>query len=157
MKRTVLALGLMALVSPAFANGEKSEIQCLARNIYFEARSESVEGQRAVALVTMNRVQSERFPDTVCGVVHQAVRNASGVPVRNKCQFSWFCDGKPDKIKNKEAWNEALSIAKDVYHDQSDDITGGATFYHTHAVHPYWAKKFRRVGSIDSHIFYAMK
>jgi len=90
-----------------------SQLQCLALNIYHEARSESPLGQEAVGLVTMNRVQDKRYPDTVCDVVYQAHVDSKGRPKRNKCQFSWYCDGKSDTIHDMVAFKaiEELSAS----------------------------------------------
>ena len=94
---------------------KQKQIECLATNIYHEARSESTIGKIAVAWVTVNRVNTERYPDTVCGVVYDAVLDSKGNPKRHQCQFSWYCDGKSDDIKNKDAWYEAVQIATLVF------------------------------------------
>lgn len=129
---------------------------CLATNIYHEARSEGEQGQRAVAWATMNRVHSPDYPNTICEVVYQAELNENGVPLRNKCQFSWFCDGKSDAIKDEEAWNTAQFIAFDVMdkYGKETDPTGGSFMYHAESVDPYWAPHYDRQVRIDSHIFY---
>src|SRR6056300_549570 len=75
--------------------------QCMAMNIYHEARSDGKLGQKAVGFVTLNRVQSKHYPSTPCDVVYQAQLNANGKPKRNKCQFSWYCDGKKDDPNDK--------------------------------------------------------
>ena len=95
---------------------KQKQIECLATNIYHEARSESTIGKIAVAWVTVNRVNTERYPDTICGVVYDAVLDSKGNPKRHQCQFSWYCDGKSDDIKNKDAWYEAVQIATLVYY-----------------------------------------
>ena len=77
------------------------QVECLAKNIYFEARNQSEYGKFAVANVTMNRVKDPRFPNTICDVVFQGPRVKKRV---GGCQFSWYCDGKPDKIYNKRLW-----------------------------------------------------
>lgn len=101
------------------------EITCLAQNIYFEARSEPVDGMLAVGHVVLNRLASNRFPDTVCKVVRQG-----GDQRRHRCQFSWWCDGRSDQTHNKVAWNSARLIAWFVYNGQTQDPTGGALWYH---------------------------
>lgn len=133
------------------------QLDCLAKNIYFEARSEGLLGQRAVAWVTLNRVHSDRFPDTICKVVQQAVLDDSGNPVRDKCQFSWFCDGKSDDVKNKEKWDLAVRMAETVLtrFGAMPDPTDGAIMYHADYVSPYWKNDFTRTTKIDSHVFYA--
>ena len=77
--------------------------ECLARNIYFEARNEPFAGQFAVAMVTLNRVYDKQFPNSICEVVYQGLHYSSGHPKRDRCQFSWYCDGKVDDVKNKRA------------------------------------------------------
>ena len=129
---------------------------CLALNIYHEARSESKLGQEAVALVAMNRRDSERYPNTVCGVVYQSKVDSNGNPIKNKCQFSWFCDGKSDYTENVSKWIEALEVAAYVYNGYGNirDITGGAIMYHGDYVDPYWKSDYTKTSRIDSHIFY---
>jgi len=133
-----------------------SELQCLATNIYHEARSEGLTGQRAVAWATMNRVSSDVYPDTVCEVVYQAKLTDSGTPIQNKCQFSWYCDGKSDDIDNETAWNEAVSIAEEVMSSYGieTDPTNGAIMYHAAYTEPYWASSYEKTARIDTHIFY---
>lgn len=134
---------------------EKS-IECLAINIYHEARNEGMTGQRAVAWATLNRVENPSYPNTVCEVVYQAEVNENGIPLRNKCQFSWFCDGKSDDIEDQASWNVAESIAEEVInaYGKETDPTNGAFMYHAHYVEPFWASSYTETTRIDSHIFY---
>jgi len=134
-------------------------MHCLATNIYHEARGESYAGKVAVANVTMNRVKNKKFPNTVCGVVYQAQtrENWKGnmVPKRNKCQFSWYCDGKSDWPTDQDAWIEAQQIAYNmVVFNDARGLTEGATHYHATYVSPEWARDFALVGRIGEHIFY---
>ena len=138
------------LLKPAAENAVSEELKCLAQNIYFEARSEPVEGKLAVAHVVMNRVTSPRFPNTVCGVVHQG-----GYAVRHRCQFSWWCDGKSETITNHRAWLESLELAHRAYRDRSDDPTGNALWYHAAYVSPSWRSDFVEGPKIGRHIFYS--
>ena len=124
-------------------------LMCLALNVYHEARSEPVVGQYAVAHVTINRVQSNRWPNDVCKVVKQGYHKG-----RYRCQFSWYCDGKSDKPKNTKAYAKALMIAHGVYHGNLDDFVEGATHYHAHYVTPEWAKTKTMTVRINDHIFY---
>lgn len=124
-------------------------LMCLALNVYHEARSEDMMGKYAVALVVMNRVEHDRFPDTVCGVVTQRRGNSL-----HRCQFSWYCDGKSDRPRNEHAWAEAQMIARDVLNEEVDDITHGALFYHADYVSPYWADEFTETVTYGTHIFY---
>jgi spore germination cell wall hydrolase CwlJ-like protein len=125
------------------------DLKCLAQNIYFEARGEPVEGKLAVAHVVMNWVASPRFPNTVCGVVHQG-----GHAVRNRCQFSWWCDGKSETITNRRAWLESLKLAHSVYRDRSIDPTDNALWYHADYVSPSWRYGLAEGPKIGHHIFY---
>jgi spore germination cell wall hydrolase CwlJ-like protein len=127
---------------------------CLARNIYFEARNQSFRGQIAVAQVTLNRVSDSRFPDSVCSVVTQAKKDRNGKPIKDKCQFSWYCDGKPDRMLESEEKYYAISIARNALMGNYLDVTNGATHYHSTAVSPYWRKQFTKVAAIEDHIFY---
>ena len=134
--------------------------ECLARNIYFEARNEPFAGQFAVAMVTLNRVYDKLFPKSICEVVYQGIHWASGHPKRDRCQFSWYCDGKVDDVKNKRAYMESETIA-DLAMEQYKtlkakglDITEGARYYHTYEVSPRWSKVYPVVGRIGDHIFY---
>ena len=130
-------------------------LMCLALNVYFEARSENMASQMAVSLVVMNRVEDHRFPNTVCEVVKQSITyKNSGQPVINKCQFSWYCDGKPDRPINKQAWFKAKQVASIVLDGSMIDFTQGSTHYHAHYVYPSWRKTKTKVARIDSHIFY---
>jgi len=132
------------------------DLNCLATNIYHEARSEGLTGQRAVAWVTLNRMNSSKYPDNICGVVYQAQLDENGIPKRNKCSFSWVCDGKPDTVDDLAAWNVAESIANEVMnaYGKETDPTNGSIMYHAHYVMPYWASSYEKQARIDSHIFY---
>ena len=134
----------------------KEQHHCMALNLYHEARSDSELGQKAVGFVTLNRVHSDRYPDTVCDVVYQSRRDAKGNPIRNKCQFSWFCDGKSDRPRDKKSWSEVSQIAHKVMQSYgvSEDVTGGATMYHASYVSPYWKSSYERTVRIDTHVFY---
>lgn len=137
------------------------ELECLALNIYHEARSESLAGQYAVADVTLNRVKDTRYPSTICGVVKQAVMSEWAVqqglfiPKRNQCQFSWYCDGKSDEPYDSDSWREAVLIAVQILNDgRYRGLTEGATHYHADWIEPYWAPTLQQIGTIGSHVFY---
>mgnify|MGYP001118372456 FL=1 len=134
----------------------QEQLQCMALNIYHEARSDSTLGQEAVGMVTMNRVYSDKYPDTICDVVYQSHLNSRGNPIRNKCQFSWYCDGKSDVPRDKVKFEEAMTNAKWVMNNYGSerDITGGAVMYHASYVNPYWSKAYTKTSRIESHIFY---
>tara|TARA_Y100000114_G_scaffold5968_1_gene4824 strand:- start:225 stop:659 length:435 start_codon:yes stop_codon:yes gene_type:complete len=131
-------------------------IVCLALNVYHEAKNQSLSGQIAVAEVVMNRVEDSRYPNNVCDVVKQGLTYKwnPGFPIRNKCQFSWYCDGKSDVAKQKDAWEEALSVSKGVYHGYLNAYLEGATHYHAYYVNPSWAETKTYITRIDDHIFY---
>ncbi len=129
-------------------------LMCMAMNIYHEARNESTIGKMAVAQVVMNRMDDERFPDTVCGVVYQGKHTASGHPKRNQCQFSWYCDGLPDNPKNESAFQEAYEVGKFVAEGWMAGNFDGATHYHATYVNPSWSRVFTHVVTIDGHVFY---
>ncbi|QIK38476.1 cell wall hydrolase [Caldichromatium japonicum] len=137
-----------APASPPLQPTADPELQCLALNIYHEARSEPELGQIAVAQVTLNRVQSPAFPGSICAVVKQ------GEPMPGRCQFSWWCDGRPDRPTEPIAWQQALAISKRVITDKVVDPTQGALYYHTTSVKPDWAGRFKRTTRIGRHLFY---
>ena len=122
------------------------EFECLAKALYFESRGESVKGQAAVAEVVLNRVESPKFPSTVCGVVNQGGQGG--------CQFSFTCDGHSDAVREKGAWIVAAKIAKAMMDGAPRTLTDGATYFHTPSVRPSWARKFELTAKIGSHIFY---
>jgi N-acetylmuramoyl-L-alanine amidase len=131
-------------------------IVCLALNVYHEARDQPFIGQVAVAQVVMNRVKDDRYPDNVCDVVEQGPTYSwtENFPVRNRCQFSWYCDGKSDVPKDKEAWEKARLIAHGVYNGNLDDFVEGSTHYHAVYVRPEWAETKTPVVQIQDHVFY---
>jgi spore germination cell wall hydrolase CwlJ-like protein len=126
-------------------------LNCLALNVYHEARSEPEEGQLAVAAVTLNRVRSEDFPDSVCGVVKQ------GGEQLHRCQFSWWCDGKSDRPTEAKAWNNAKRISRLALLGMTDDPTNDALYYHASYVQPRWSRKMQQTARIDQHLFYRPK
>jgi len=138
---------------------DTEEIKCLAQNIYFESRSESTAGQIAVALVVMNRVKSTKFPNTVCEAVKEGeVRTTwrgHRVPKRDRCHFSWYCDGLSDTPTDEEAWIKSIVLANDIILGRYPDITMGSLWYHAVYIKPpWWALTLEPVVRIDNHIFY---
>jgi len=127
---------------------------CLATAVYFEARGEPTVGQVAVAAVIMNRVEDRRFPNDVCSVVKQGPLYRSGAPVRHKCQFSFYCDGKSDRMRDRAAKLRATRISELVLSRTVMDPTEGSTFYHADYVLPSWASTKSRVVQINKHVFY---
>jgi len=128
-------------------------ILCIAEAIYFEARNQPVEGQYAVAHVVMNRTNHADFPDNSCDVIRQGEYLGTH-PIRNRCQFSYYCDGLKETIRNPQAWGNAVIEASAVYFGIIPDMTNGALYYHATSVSPRWAKSFTIVAKIDEHIFY---
>ena len=124
-------------------------LTCLALNVYYEARSEPMVGQYAVAHVVLNRVANESFPDNACKVVKQGYSKGLG-----KCQFSWYCDGKSDVPKDDLSWLYARVVAYNVLYDYHKDNTDGATHYHANYVRPWWSKHYDKTVTHGSHIFY---
>ena len=135
---------------------DPTQLDCMAKNIYFEAAVESTAGKLAVAQVTLNRVNSDRFPNTICGVVKQGRHHSNGFPVRDRCQFSWYCDGKHDEPFQGKMWKESTELARYVMkHPNLKDITDGSTHYHADYIpDPRWANPKERTVKIDTHIFY---
>jgi N-acetylmuramoyl-L-alanine amidase len=166
MKELITA-GLLFVSSPIELLNEKhiysseEHIQCLAVNMYHEARNQGTAGRLAVSAVVMNRVNDRRFPNSVCEVVLQSQMKKSWktglpVPIKNKCQFSWYCDGKSDEVKDKKSYKKILDFARLMMHNDIRfvDITDGATHYHADYVSPSWAKTKTRTTEIGDHIFY---
>jgi len=154
----VLVLAFVAVANKVMASDENGETFCLAQNIYFEAGNQPEAGKVAVANVTMNRMKSQAYPSTICNVVYQArwETNWRGdmIPVRNKCQFSWFCDGRSDLPTDSATWMKSLEIANFALAGAYFDVTSGATHYHSDSVYPYWADHLNRTVTIDNHLFY---
>ena len=134
----------------------EAALVCLALNVYHEARDQPFIEQVAVAQVVMNRVRDDRYPDTPCDVVMQGPTYtwAEHYPVRHRCQFSWYCDGKSDNTTDQGAYDKALMIAHGVYYGNLDDFVEGATHYHAIYVLPEWAESKTRIVQIGEHIFY---
>ena len=143
-------------------HSEASEQKCIADNIYWEARNQTPIGMIAVALVTRNRVNDKRYPHSYCEVIHQGPTHRSWkdpnvrYPIKNKCHFSWYCDGRSDDIPEYDSviYELARTIAFKIYHGQFDDITEGATHYHAYYVEPDWAITKTPTLQIGDHIFY---
>ena len=135
---------------PASADTEK-ERNCLATAIYFEARGEPEAGQLAVAQVVLNRVKNPAYPNTICGVVFQNQTK------RNRCQFSFACDGRPERVTDKSAWAKAQELARRSVEEQRATFieeVGSATHYHATYVPPRWAGRMTKTDKIGRHIFY---
>lgn len=125
-----------------------AEWQCLAEALYFEARGETVAGQFAVAEVILNRVDSARYPNSICGVINQ------GTGRRFACQFTYNCDGRAETVTEARAYQRVGKVARLMMDGAPRTLTNGATHYHTTAVNPRWANSFPRVATIGVHHFY---
>ena len=145
-----------------------ADAECLAKNIYFEAGVESTAGKLAVANVTINRTLNVNYPNTICGVVQEGihyynVNKDKHFPVRDRCQFSWYCDGLIDEPREGRTWDSAKVLAEIVLENHYDkaliDITDGATHYHANWMekYPKWSHHKKVMASIDRHIFYKNK
>ena len=136
----------------------KAEIECLTNNIFFEAAHEPRKGKEAVAFVTLNRVNSGLYPQSICGVVKQ---KTTGV-----CQFSWYCQEKENRLSYSKnltraqevLYNEIRDLAIYVYanYEKLTDPTKGALFYHADYVRPKWRNVVYST-TIGRHIFYVRK
>jgi spore germination cell wall hydrolase CwlJ-like protein len=147
---------------------DPAELECMAMNVFHEARGESFQGKLAVAHVTMNRVRHEAYPNTICGVVFQAQRDHRGNPIRNRCQFSWHCNGRSDEVPlydrrgrplsiNKAAWQDSLDASRIAITEDVYDLTHGATHYfNPNLAQPFWSAHYEHVTQIDNHSFYRM-
>ena len=155
---------------------EVGQAKCLADNMYFEARNQGTAGIIAVSNVVLNRVASGMYPNTVCEVVRQGLhreswrKDGSYHPVKHKCQFSWYCDGKSDNISRKivltKEWWNSKKIAEDILQEfygmkegNLIGITSESTHYHANYVVPNWIHDIgmKRITQIGSHIFYKFR
>ncbi|SLN21973.1 cell wall hydrolase [Pseudooctadecabacter jejudonensis] len=131
---------------PTASGGE--QWRCLAEALYFEARGESARGLFAVGEVIMNRVDSARFPSTLCGVINQGTGRIYA------CQFTYTCDGRPEQIHEQASWERVGKVARLLMDGAPRELTDGALYYHTRAVNPRWARIFPRTTTIGAHHFY---
>jgi spore germination cell wall hydrolase CwlJ-like protein len=122
-------------------------ITCLARTIYWEAKSKDDAEIEAIANVVMNRLGHKGFPNTICGVVKQGHEKGA-------CQFSWWCDGRPDDAKEEGPNSHAKEIARKALNRQLKDRTGGALYFHHRKVTPNWSKEYIRTVEVGEHVFY---
>ena len=160
--RILYSLVFVSLLSVGFISkinawDENGEVACLAEAIYFESGNQSDAGRLAVGHVVLNRQEMREYPNTICDVVHQAEyrENWKGnmIPVKHRCQFSYFCDGKPETIEDSKTWNESYMLATLLVNGMYD-FTHGASHYHNDSVYPYWADHLKHTVTIDNHIFY---
>ena len=152
-----------------YDQADERAAQCLALNMYHEARNQGTAGILAVTAVVFNRVNDKRFPNTICGVIEQGPTRESWktrktldktdaiyYPIKNRCQFSWYCDGASDEPKDQETYQRFVNYAIGWLDGTLPflDITDGALFYHADYVTPGWAKTKQKTVEIQDHIFY---
>ena len=150
MKKTLLVIFCLILSPYAYT----SEINCLAKNIFWEAQDQSVSGMLAVADVTLNRVNDPRWPNTICAVVEQR----KWIGKRLICQFSWFCDGKSDspKVGASQAFNLCYMLAElRLRNSDMSILPNDVYWYHNDSVRPYWASAYSPYATIGDHTFYS--
>ena len=147
---TIVMLAFIASLSKA------DDMGCLVEAIYHEARSEPFTAQLSVANVILERVADDRFPNTICKVVHQGKYNRKGQPIRNKCMFSYWCDGKSERMRETHALKKVIHVAELAMKGVQVGLTQGATHYHANYVQPQWAssENFMYVGNMGKHVFY---
>lgn len=176
----MMALNLSMAQDLGRAPVDNHQLFCQAQNIYFESRAEGEQGKQAVAHVVQNRIRDPKFPKDACAVIragrHQEHWRTRGdhtvaaadrvyVPMRNQCQFSWYCDGLKDIIwiqlrdgtpieANRTAWRDSVRIAAQVMQGELRDNTGGALYYYAHnLVYPQWADHKQQTRVIGAHTF----
>ncbi|MEO1245901.1 MAG: cell wall hydrolase [Pseudomonadota bacterium] len=132
---------------PAPQPVSRRDVECMALNLYWEARGEGRQGMLAVGWVVLNRVDSQHFPNTVCGVVYQGGE-------RPPCQFSWWCDGRGDRPRDGASWRAAMSVAEELLSDPPPDITRSSLFYHATSIRYPWKRKRVQTAQVGRHIFY---
>ena len=153
--QTAIADTSADIPSEIYSQHERPQLYCLAQNIYHEARGDSLAGRYAVADVVLNRVKDRRYPGTICEVVYQGKQDSNGRMILNRCQFSWYCDGKSDDTPNADKWIEAQAIAYQIVKMGTfRGITEGATHYHATYVDPSWNKRMDQIGRIGLHLFF---
>ena len=163
---------LLLLLTIGEAKGTEllsNDLDCLATNAYFEANTQSLAGQIAIVLVVLNRVKSEKFPNTICEVVLEGPVKESWktrkdktltdderifYPVKNRCQFSWYCDGVKDVINNREIWLDIKIHIEEFLDTERYDFTEGSIHYHAYYVSPEWADEKKLTTIIGDHLFY---
>jgi spore germination cell wall hydrolase CwlJ-like protein len=167
----LLPLGVLSIISVAYVSGTRVEparieavqqeetnarerataLQCLAENIYFEARGEPLAGQYAVAEVTLNRTHARHFPHSICQVVHESRWD----PNRRRyvADFSWTERGAlfPE---DGPAWRQAMAVADAAYDELHAPVVPGALYYHATNVRPGWASSRKVIATIGNHVFY---
>ena len=177
--RAVMASLAMSYEIETGHSVNETELKCMAENIYFEGRAEPMMGKVAIGKVVMNRIESDRHPNDICGVVHEGPHRESWktrgkdvpeqdrkfFPIRNKCDFSWYCDGKKDIVwvsymdgtpidSNATAWRDSINVALFVMTGELRDVTNGADHYYNYNIsNPYWVGAMDETAVIGNHRF----
>lgn len=151
-----IAASVGSVNAQSITNITGSEFQCLIQNGYFEARSDGYASVMGVTNVVLNRTEDSRYPDDICSVVYQGRQDSNGNMIRNQCQFSWYCDGKSDRMINEELENKVKIVVRETLAlwYNNIDITEGATHYHANYVNPTWAKTLNYTTQIGTHKYY---
>jgi len=154
----IISIILMMFAFMSMAKADEDDFTCLVEAIYHEARSEPLMGMIAVANTILNRVYSKRYPNTICGVVRQG-KYWEGSPVKHACQFSYWCDGKPEMFNDMASLKKSIGVAEMSLMGVVMRNTLNSTHYHATYVKPDWSKKsrFLRLDKIGNHIFYLDK
>ncbi|UYG04553.1 cell wall hydrolase [Halomonas sp. LR3S48] len=135
------------VIDPEGSDPLEEPLTCLARSIYWEAKGVPGRDMESVANVVMNRLADEAFPNTICDVVKQGSE-------QSPCQFSWWCDGRPDEVVENDAYEVAKEVARQALNQELPDHTDGALYFHDRTVHPSWANEFLLTAETDSFLFY---
>lgn len=151
--RLLLILLIILYTVKTIAQDYSEERTCLAEAIYYEARSESFEGKLAVANVVIERLKRKDFPNTICKVVHNGIYWKNNI-VRDKCAFSYYCDGKHERMLNSKAKQDAYHMADLALNGVELIDTVGCTHYHAVYVRPTWIKEFSYIIKVGHHLFY---
>jgi spore germination cell wall hydrolase CwlJ-like protein len=137
-------------VDPEGAASVDDAIVCLSRTIYWEAKGGTDADMAAVANVVLNRLGHEGYPDTICGVVKQGSE-------KKACQFSWWCDGRSDQVKEDDRYAASKEIARKALNQQLTDSTKGAMYFHDRNVKPAWASEYIKTAETGKFLFYKPK
>ena len=149
----VLGGGSVAVAAEPRLDGTRpltDPLVCLARTIYFEARGQSTKELTAVGYVVVNRAKHSQFPDDICGVI----REGGETP---PCQFSWWCDGRPDVASNRREYDRAVKVARGIMAGTLKDPTNGANMFHNLSASPSWARVAEKRGRIGDQVFYYLE
>ena len=134
-------------IDPEGSDPLEEPLTCLARTIYWEAKGVPGRDMESVANVVMNRLADEEFPNTLCEVVQQGSE-------QSPCQFSWWCDGRPDEVVEDDAYEVVKEVARQALNQALPDHTDGALYFHDRTVHPPWADVFLMTAETEAFIFY---